>query len=390
MQTFGWNLLQFARAVDHLPFEVVDGMKDLASAYFLGDKGLNACYFCVHRPGAAFEGVPAFKTVWSSDPHTESQVVRRFSEFVDGKGSGSPSLRALAYNQDRCLWITAECVDESNETADGVTLDSASADLKDHWSEHPDPDEVLPRYVSLHGKPCQTLVALPLKHAADKLGVLVVEFSRVIPITAGARREAELLVQALGRILWLQDAAASQLEGTRKAFAELQSVIEASRSSLDPPTMFFAFSDRANSEVTDTIKRVVKEQHGSRLTLVSWDENDESGQITDYIVQKIFNSRYGICYLSEPNENPDPGELQYVDNDNVLIEAGMLQALKNSPLGSNAAWIPVREADELTGPMPFDFTVESRLVVPRDEEGKFQVEEFEAQLKGRLEFVLQK
>ena len=35
----------------------------------------------------------------------------------------------------------------------------------------------------------------------------------------------------------------------------------------------------------------------------------------------------------------------------------MFQALKNSPLGSTTAWIPVREADDRSGPMPFDFTV---------------------------------
>ena len=88
-------------------------MKDLASSYFLRKDGLDACYFCVHRTGATFEGMPALKTVWSSDPDSEAQVVRRFSEFVDGKGAGSPSLRALAYNQDRCLWVTADGADAS-------------------------------------------------------------------------------------------------------------------------------------------------------------------------------------------------------------------------------------------------------------------------------------
>lgn len=33
--TFGWNLFQFARSVDNLHPEIVDGMKELASVYFL-------------------------------------------------------------------------------------------------------------------------------------------------------------------------------------------------------------------------------------------------------------------------------------------------------------------------------------------------------------------
>ena len=92
-------------------------------------------------------------------------------------------------------------------------LDLSRADLIDQWSEHPaSDDEKLPRYKSLHDKPCRTRLAQPLKHAGQKLGVLVVEFSRVISITAGALREADFLARTFGRILWLQDSAESQME----------------------------------------------------------------------------------------------------------------------------------------------------------------------------------
>jgi hypothetical protein len=387
MQTFGWHLLQFARSVDSLPFEVVDGMKELTTKYFMSDRGLNACYFCIHRAGAKFEGAPALKTVWSSDPGSEAQVVKRFEDYEKGQGVGSPSLRALAYNEDRRLWVTAECTGETMQAADCPVLNAPGTMLRDHWSEQSTSDQPLPKYVSLHDSPCKTLVALPLKHFNQELGVLVLEFSRAIPITSSGRREADLLARALGRILWLQDAAESQLDGTRKAFAELQSVVLENRASLDPPVLFFAFSARADRDVTDVIKGVLREQFGAQMKLESWDENEESGQITDYIVQSIFNSRFGICYLSEPRQNPDQPE--YVDNDNVLIEAGMLQALKNSPLGTTKAWIPVRESDSRTSPMPFDFMVESRVLVPRDDKGALRVDDFVTMLKTRLAPLLQ-
>ena len=119
MQTFGWNLLQFARSVDNLPQEIVDGMKELTSAYFLRKDGLGAIYFCVHRTGATFEGMPAFKTVWSSEQSSEAQVVRRFGE----SRTESPNIRALAYNEDRCLWVTATHDVKGNRPPDGATLD---------------------------------------------------------------------------------------------------------------------------------------------------------------------------------------------------------------------------------------------------------------------------
>ena len=48
------------------------------------------------------------------------------------------------------------------------------------------------------------------------------------------------------------------------------------------------------------------------------------GQITDQLVDEISRSQYGICYLSELTNRPagKAKQQKYVDNPNVLIEAG--------------------------------------------------------------------
>lgn len=385
MQTFGWNLLQFARSVDNLNQEIIEGIKEVASDYFLRKEGLGACYFCVHRTGAMFEGAQAFKTVWSSELNSEAQVVRRFKE----RGSEeSPSLRALAYNENRCLWITAGSTADDGSYA---ALDSAEVELVDHWREREDSTDVnLPSYVRLHDNSCRTLIALPLKHHSERLGVLVVEFDRHIPITARARHEATLVQEALGRILWLQDASSSQRDGTRKAFDQLKNIVNHSTSSVDPPTLFFAFSGSADESVIQAVKELITSEYGDRIKLISWDDMANPGQITDQVVKEISRCHYGLCYLSEPdhNEGEELSARTYSDNSNVLIEAGMLYALRSSHLAPTIAWIPIREADDRTVPMPFDFVVERMVHVSRDSNGSLEGDEFKIKLKAGIDSML--
>ena len=64
--------------------------------------------------------------------------------------------------------------------------------------------------------------------------------------------------------------------------------------------------------------------YGDRLRFSSWAEMANPGQITDQLVDEISRSQYGICYLSELTNRPagKAKQQKYVDNPNVLIEAG--------------------------------------------------------------------
>ncbi len=386
MQTFGWNLLQFARSVDNLHQESIDVVKELISRYFLDKNGLDACYFCVHRSGGKLDNQEVFRTVWSSAPDANTQFVR---QYTDDKSKKPPSLRALAYNEKRCLWVTAKAAADEIQSP---TLDSVSpSGLVDHWPEHHSENEQsLAPYLSMHDKPCRTLIALPLIHAGQSLGVLVVEFDRRIPCTPSARHEADLIRHALARILWLEDAAVAMQEGTRKALDELKDAVMHSISSVDPPRLFFAFPGQSDEAVTTVIKEVLTSEYGDRLCLLPWDAMNDPGQITGQIVDEISRSRYGVCYLSQLNVDgtDDPTASKYVDNSNVLIEAGMLDVLVHNRAAPTTAWIPVREADALTTNKPFDFVAQRMLEVPRSEDGTLKHDEFAKALRERVNAML--
>ena len=81
-------------------------------------------------------------------------------------------------------------------------------------------------------------------------------------------------------------------------------------------------------------------------------------------------------------------EQRYVDNSNVLIEAGMLHALRSSRLASTVAWIPIREADDRTDSIPFDFVTERMIQVPRESNGALMVDEFVGKMITGLDAML--
>ena len=72
----------------------------------------------------------------------------------------------------------------------------------------------------------------------------------------------------------------------------------------------------------------------------------------------------------------------------ILIEAGMLYALRSSHLASTVAWIPIRETDDLTDSVPFDFVVERMIQVPRCTDGNFMADDFDASLRAAINAML--
>ena len=122
----------------------------------------------------------------------------------------------------------------------------------------------------------------------------------------------------------------------------------------------------------------------SKVTVFDWQEIADSGAITSQIADRIVRSRYGVTYFSEP-ASPGLGH-RYVDNPNVIFEAGMLHALINAPDAPPSGWIPVREDD--SPPAPFDFADQRIERVPRDEQGQVVEERFRAQMHRRITALL--
>jgi hypothetical protein len=115
-----------------------------------------------------------------------------------------------------------------------------------------------------------------------------------------------------------------------------------------------AFSERADKKVLSVIREVLI-QHSDRLVFTDWSRITESGNISQQITKEIMRSRFGICYFSEPNAGRSGDAPEYVDNPNVVFEAGMLPALTAASdagdVGEPAGWIPLREMSSLDPPL---------------------------------------
>jgi len=99
------------------------------------------------------------------------------------------------------------------------------------------------------------------------------------------------------------------------------------------------------------------------------------------VIRDIGNSELGLCYFSEPTT-----EGQFQDNPNVLFEAGMMQALANSPSTRLRAWIPVREKESPS--IPFDIASERILSVDRAD-GKLDKTSFADALRKRVATLIE-
>jgi predicted nucleotide-binding protein len=126
----------------------------------------------------------------------------------------------------------------------------------------------------------------------------------------------------------------------------------------------------------------VLEEFENQLRVVRWDQIEDSGTITTQLTEEITKSRFGICYLSEPQDDAS----RFADNPNVVFEAGMLHALAALSPQERSGWIPIREEKSL--PTPFDFAGERIEVVPRGGADRLNEARFRTRLRARLQNLL--
>ena len=226
---------------------------------------------------------------------------------------------------------------------------------------------------------------IPLSYGGRVFGVAGAEFGDKRTCTADARRDLDLMFDALSRIIWLNHTTNNQLYDTKRALEQLERSFGQDRSVFDQPSLFFAASSRAEETVVGIIRDVLEEQASDRLRLVVWDELHQSGPINPRIISEISRARYGVCYLSERLGGEQGDGQLYEDNRNVLFEAGMFEALTADADTSLEGWVPVREKwPDLTGDSPFDIAGHRMVVVPRNDDRSVNEAEFRTQLSRHL------
>jgi hypothetical protein len=361
----------FSRTVDFVDDEIFDDITGLLELSFAD--AWNVCFFRVLMSGHSIRtgsgDVPALSTIWSQD-QSETDI-----QIADG--GDATTITSYAYLHRKPVWVTAE--DEGKL----INHTLSSDDLVDQW---PGPANMpaLPPYSDYRGSESRTMVVLPLEYGNRMFGVINLEFQDAIPISSRARVTADVFARSLARIVWLHETNRTQVKDTQKALQRLHVGLSAAADAFKRRTIFLASSgEEAGGPVVETIKTILRDEFRDQFDLEYWAEESASGGINDQVRASIAAAEFGICYLSERHPD-DP--LRYIDNPNVLFEAGMFQMshqLRDDPSDADAArWIPVRESRALSGPVPFDIAGDRVLTVPRDTEtGEVDTEKLSASFR---------
>jgi hypothetical protein len=363
VKTFAELLKQFALSIDIVDQATFNRVRDHVVEYMRTE--LEAAYFGL-MTRSVIDGQPGLQTTWSSADQGSGTTIR--------SGDGYTRQVSIAFDQRRPLWVVA---------ADGGALRDVEdpAGYLELWSGVGG----LPRYVSPVEEPMKTSIMLPLVRTGRALGVMYLESTTHVEATPVAKHELSTLAEAIAILIELRDANKTQTEGTERAVSQLGRFLGTAKfPRLTKPNLFLASADDADSQVLGILKGVLAE-FDSKVSVFDWHEIADSGAITSQIADRIVRSRYGICYFSEPA--PAGAEHRYVDNPNVIFEAGMLHALINAPDAPPSGWIPVREEDSPAA--PFDFADQRIERVPRDpDDGQVVAEKFRAQIQRRITALL--
>lgn len=276
------------------------------------------------------------------------------------------------------MWVTA-----SNEEC-LKTVAGSDASYVDTWSQLNE----LPDYVDYGDGSTRTRILLPLEYGERVFGVLNLELDEHTALNERGKDRLRRLAASLARLIWLHRTSQTQSQHTRRAVKELESVPVTFTSPLKMPSVFLSTPATVDDEVVDLILSVLKEQGFAQLFEVKyWKEESLSGDIKQQVRDGLVASEFGVCYLSQLGEE-EGGQPRFVDNPNVIFEAGMLQAVHEMKHAGSAtaSWIPVRESEPFANPLPFNFATDRVVLVPRDPEtGALQEQDFKDRLRKCIE-----
>jgi hypothetical protein len=243
----------------------------------------------------------------------------------------------------------------------------------------------------------QTAIIHPLTVDGQPIGVIEIASEKYVNPTPAAFDEIRLLASVISKAYRMFDLRRVSRSNTKKAMKMLkESRNEESWARLALPQIFVAYS--GGTELDDSTKddhamviniiRKVADGFKGKLKVIYWEDIVDSGNINSQVIGEITSSDFGITYFSEPVEQQgEPGRVKYLDNPNVLFEAGMMQALTNTPGSQLKGWIPIRE--KRSSDIPFDIAAERILLVGRDDnDGTLDTENFEENLRKRVKHLI--
>lgn len=360
--TFGDQLRLFALSVDVIGITRFNRVNRLIDEYCRETLGIE--FTKLHLAGEV-DGRPGLKRYGMGAFELESVRAIRTPE---GSYNGHTS---LAHDKRKPLWIVSATGKQKLENCDRFS---------DQWSGL----KAIPAYRTAGGAQesgIKTSIIVPVLAEGEVLGVLHFGTSDYIEITDEAKSELSKIAETLGILIRLFRAADAQRSSTGTALDNLQQLLTRPLPKLTKPKIFLASSASAEADVISVVLDVLKERaYAERLDLVYWKVMDQPGNINRQLLEAIASCRYGICYFSQR-----AGE-GYVDNVNVVFEAGMFHGRVDEITPVPASWVPIRE--RRSPDLPFDFAQERLLWVERDKSGVLRTRLFAAALRGRLDGLL--
>jgi hypothetical protein len=361
INTFAAELKHFAKSVDIVDDKTFDGVRKLIYRYVRTE--LDAEYFELMSE-QAIGSERGLRTFWSSEEKDHVWPIRS----PDGAFTNPVT---AAFVSDRPLWIVSQ---------DKEPL-SDSAAYEDQWSHTAE----LPAYHPTVDQAIRTTVVVPLRRRRV-LGVYYLETGSYVAITDIAKTELQLLGDAIAILFELYDVNKSQSRMTQEAIFELEDILKSAKfPKLAKPGIFVAYPKKAEGDVKTVIQQVLR-GFADRLEIADWGAMTDAGNITAQLAKRITRSKFGVCYLSQPADGTS--KHAYVDNPNVVFEAGMLHALTNldSEDAEPTGWIPIREKD--SPPAPFDFAGERTIEVPRLGDNQLNEQSFRDMLEKHVKKLL--
>ncbi|MCP4409085.1 MAG: nucleotide-binding protein [Gammaproteobacteria bacterium] len=376
--TIADELYEFSTAhlVDH---DTCNDIREIVEAYIFNTLEMN--YYHVMIDGKQVERRPGLGTpkilenTWCNDD----------ADTVPIHGNGELSYRAqstYSYQQKLPLWITSG-------KGEAEPLHSADEYI-DQWSGIS--SEKLPKYRNTSKPQIKTSIIVPLRQGEGHVfGFLCVESERFHYINEPSKAALLRMADAIGATLASHEDYVKKQNNTRSALNRLKrfALDNKCTSPLAKPTIFIASSERADNKVMGIIRDIVS-GFSAQLTPHYWKEDKKAGDIPTQIHESISQCRFGICYFSELSEKKgqESTKAEYVDNPNVMFEAGMLHSLSQSSTASPQACILVREKDSQKP--PFDIAHERIVEVERlgSERAELNSERLHDDLRRSLEELL--
>lgn len=353
METFGKYLERFTLSVDIVREETKKRITKIIQEYLKDTLGIE--FFTFHLVGDTDNGIGLFTVEVEGGRKLQSRQIK------DEEGNYMSQV-SLAYSLKKPLWI----VDSEQN------LLKENKRFTDLWSKVPSGE--IPNYSESSNFPSKTSIIIPIIDKQEKaIGVINLESIRYLEISELLKTEIRLIIDCFKKIHFRNELYAEQKEDTDQAVEDLAKIrTDGNLISISRPQVFLASAYTANSDVISVINTLFREEIPD-FRLESWKNKLGTGIINLEILNKIKACDHGIFYVSQPTNN---NSNQYEDNQNVLIEAGMMSYKSNQ--FENI--IIIRE-EQSVKEMPFDLHPIKKIYIRRDKDSQLDRETFQNELK---------